>query len=92
MVKNVVRNSPAYDGGLSVNDEIIAVNGFRVNNDINDFISGFNENDTISLIISRDNLIQGLKFPLFNTMSTNYSISRNNSTENEVSKKWLKKL
>ncbi|MBV6485360.1 MAG: hypothetical protein KFKLKKLM_01921 [Flavobacteriales bacterium] len=92
VVKNLVRNSPAYDGGLNVNDEIIAVNGFRVNNDINDFISGFNENDTISLIISRDNLIQGLKFPLFNTMSTNYSISRNNSTENEVSKKWLKKL
>jgi len=92
VVKNVVRNSSAYDGGLSVNDEIIAINGFRVNNDINDFVSGLNENDTISLIISRDNLIQNLKFPLFNTVSTSYSLSKNDMPDNVVSKKWLKKL
>jgi predicted metalloprotease with PDZ domain len=92
VVKNVVRNSPAYEGGLSVNDEIIAINGFRVNNDINDFVSGLNENDTISLLINRDNLIQSLKFPLFNTISTSYSLSRNDMPDNVVSKKWLKKL
>ena len=32
-VRSVIRGSSAYDGGLNAEDEVIAVNGYRVNND-----------------------------------------------------------
>lgn len=90
-IKSITRNSSAYDGGLSVNDEIIAINGFRFNGDVSELINNMKINDTITVLVSRDDIIQTISFPLIETKSTTYSISRNSSEQNEVSKKWLKK-
>lgn len=91
VIKSITRNSSAYDGGLSVNDEIIAINGFRFNGDVSELINNMKINDTIIVLVSRDDIIQTISFPLKENKSTIYSISRNSSEQNEVSKKWLKK-
>lgn len=90
-IKSITRNSSAYDGGLSVNDEIIAINGFRFNGDVSELINNMKINDTVTVLVSRDDIIQTISFPLKENKSTIYSISRNSSEQNEVSKKWLKK-
>ncbi len=91
VIKSITRNSSAYDGGLSVNDEIIAINGFRFNGDVSELINNMKINDTITVLVSRDDIIQTISFPLKENKSTIYSIIRNSSEQNEVSKKWLKK-
>lgn len=91
VIKSITRNSSAYDGGLSVNDEIIAINGFRFNGDVSELINNMKINDTITILVSRDDIIQTISFPLKENKSTIYSINRNSSEQNEVSKKWLKK-
>ena len=91
IIKSITRNSTGYDGGLSVNDEIIAINGFRFNGDVSELINNMKINDTITVLVSRDDIIQTISFPLKENKSNIYSISRNSSEQNEVSKKWLKK-
>jgi predicted metalloprotease with PDZ domain len=57
-VRSIKVNSKAEIAGLSVNDEIIAINGFRVNSEIVDeTINSFKENDKLAFIISRDGII-----------------------------------
>ncbi len=62
IIRFVRRGSAAEDYGFSVNDEIIAVNGFRINSD--DFSSALNtlsSNDALNVLISRDNVLMELK-------------------------------
>lgn len=91
-IKSVTRNSSAYDGGLNVNDEIIAINGYRVNDNLNDFIENKNVGDNVSVIISRDEIIQTLDFPLKERGNTYYYILKENKEMNAVCKKWLRQL
>lgn len=57
-IKSIRTNSKAEDAGLSVNDEIIAINGFRVNSEIIDeTLNSFKDNDKLSFLISRDGII-----------------------------------
>lgn len=91
-IKSVTRNSSAYDGGLNVDDEIIAIDGFRVNNDIADFINNKNVGDKIAVTISRDNIIQTLNITLKERGSTYYQIFKLTKDINPVYKKWLEKI
>lgn len=91
-IKSVTRNSSAYDGGLNVDDEIIAIDGFRVNNDIADFINNKNVGDKIAVTISRDNIIQTLNITLKERGSTYYQIYKLTKDINPVYKKWLEKI
>lgn len=88
-IRRVYRGSSAYAGGLNVNDEILAIDGFRVDGNINEFIDAKNVGDEISLLISRDNIIQTIKFPLLERGSTSYYIFNDSGEKNDVHKKWL---
>jgi predicted metalloprotease with PDZ domain len=58
MVKSIRTNTEAENAGLSVNDEIIAINGFRVNsNSIEESINAFKVDDTFTLLVSRDEIL-----------------------------------
>lgn len=92
VVKSVNRNSSAEFGGLSVNDEILAVNGFRFEGDMGSIISKMNVNDTLSLLISRDNIVKTISFPLLEATSLYFSINKNGKESNLISTKWLRKL
>ncbi|NQX97648.1 MAG: peptidase M61 [Flavobacteriales bacterium] len=88
-IRRVYRGSSAYIGGLNVNDEILAIDGFRVNGNINDFVDAKNVGDEISLLISRDNIIQTIKFPLLEKGSASYFILNDTGKKNNVHQKWL---
>lgn len=88
-IRKVNRASSAYLGRLNVNDEILAIDGFRVNGDINDFIEEKKVGDEISLLISRDNIIQTITFPLLENGNTHYLIINESDKNNKVHLKWL---
>lgn len=58
-VSNVTPGLPAYKAGLDINDEIIALNGFKVRrSNFENRISEINSSDTIRLTIFRDEKIK----------------------------------
>ncbi len=59
IVNTVYSGSAAEEYGISVNDEIIAVNGFRVDNAMfNYYLSTFNIGDEFEVVLSRDQIIK----------------------------------
>jgi predicted metalloprotease with PDZ domain len=89
-IRRVIRNSSAYDGGLNVNDEILAIDGFRVNDNASDFILNKKVGDSIEVLISRDNIIQTFKIILKEKGSLHYYIFKEDEKNNIVHQKWLK--
>lgn len=90
-IRTVYREGSAYEGGLNVNDEVLAINGFRVNGNAHDFIADKNVGDKIDVLISRDNIIQTISFPLKEKGSTRYYIFSDTEKKNAVFNKWLTK-
>ncbi|MCO6498978.1 MAG: M61 family metallopeptidase [Vicingus serpentipes] len=88
-VNTVYRNSSAYDGGINVNDEILAIDGFRFSNNMDEFIENKQLGDSISVLLSRDNIIQTLHFPLKERGNTRYFIFKDGEEKNVVHQKWL---
>ncbi|MCB0400503.1 MAG: M61 family metallopeptidase [Flavobacteriales bacterium] len=91
VVKRVIRGSSAYEGGLNVNDEILAVDGFRVQDNLGDLVASKNVGDVIDVLISRDNLIQTVRFPLKENGGMHYYIINDADSSSPVYKKWMTK-
>ena len=73
VISRVLRGSSAYESGLNVNDEIIAVNGFRLQkNELKSVMSTKYVGDTIQVLISRDGIIREMDVVLreSNTLKT----------------------
>lgn len=88
VVKNVKRNTMAYDGGINVNDEILAINGYRFDDNFAEIIEDKKTGEVLEVLISRDNLIQTLKIPIMESEFIRYQISTPKE-KNSVYKKWL---
>lgn len=59
IITTIYSGSAAEEQGLSVNDEIIAVNGYRVDKaDFEDMMAKQNIGDKFEVIVSRDNLLK----------------------------------
>jgi predicted metalloprotease with PDZ domain len=88
---NVSRNTAAWDGGLNVKDEIIAINGERVDNAL-EYIEKFEVNDEVEFLINRDGIIKYIKVKLKPSSSKKFEIQQlENPTEKQraVLEKWL---
>lgn len=88
-ITKVFRGSSAYEGGLSVNDEILGIDGYRVNGNIKDYIDGRPVGDIVSLLISRDELIESITFPLLEKGSQRFLIFTDSEKRNTIHQKWL---
>jgi len=89
-VKQVRAGSAAEQAGLSVNDEIIAVNGYRVDQaDFESFIGSLSASDQGELLISRDQVMMTLPFKL--SLYKKY-VFKLNPTSNDASKVELRKF
>ena len=53
IIKSVELNKPASEAGLSVNDEIIAINDYRVNGDLDEFTARFKLSEKTTILVSR---------------------------------------
>ncbi len=93
VVRSVVEGTSAYSGGINANDEILAINNYRVDSDNFDKIfSQYNIGDTIKVTISRDGILQDLIIPLKGYHRYKYKlIEIDNPTDKQkmIYNKWL---
>lgn len=92
IVKSVSRNTSAYEGGINAGDEIIGINGFRFDGNFNPFLMNKKPGDKISMLISRNEILQTIEFPIIETNLMNFRLTKKDDSENIVQQKWLRKL
>lgn len=96
MVKTVMRGASAYESGLNTDDEIIAVDNYRVNQDkFTKYIAAKKLNDEVTLTVSRDDIVRAIVIKLKNNPSLTYSIDKlteQTDTQKQVRKKWLNSI
>jgi predicted metalloprotease with PDZ domain len=82
IVKTIRSNSEAENAGLSVNDEIIAINGFRIHSsNVEESINAYKQDDTFTLLISRDEILMEIHAKMGVLEHTSYKLSTDFSSE-----------
>jgi len=93
-IYNVVAGSPAYDAGLDVNDEVLALNGFRARtNDLINRIAEMKEGDKVKLTVFRDDKLREFEVTLRNQETPNYWITNMdnpNKLQKAIHDDWLR--
>jgi predicted metalloprotease with PDZ domain len=82
----------AYSGGLSVDDEIIAIDGFRVTKDYTKLYAHKSVNDCIDVLISRQGTIKSNKITLTADKRKNYTFTFDKNSSGKKAAllaKWL---
>jgi predicted metalloprotease with PDZ domain len=96
LVKFLLRGSCFYNQGINVNDEIIAINGIRVQNNVEQLLEQQGNPKQIEVLVSRSGLVQSIPIAMeSHPFKTTYgfplqNISKDNSTV--ILEKWLGKL
>ncbi len=92
VVTNVVRDGSAWKGGLNVNDEIIALNGFRITDDLNKSVTGRQPSEKINLIVNRDGRLLSIDLTLEKNPNVRFKIEKmpeQSAAQQKVYQKWL---
>jgi predicted metalloprotease with PDZ domain len=75
LIVGVVAGSPAYDGGLNVSDELLALNGYRVGaRDLPSRVSEMSVGDTVRMTVFRDDILREFTIPLGTQPVSNYTV------------------
>ncbi len=94
IVSTVVRNTTAYEGKISVKDEIIAINGMRVSkSSLSSVFEMFAVGEEIEVLVSRDGLLRTLKMTVKNDPSVRYVLEAEeemSDAQRKVFEKWLR--
>ncbi|UOQ81995.1 MULTISPECIES: M61 family metallopeptidase [Hymenobacter] len=91
-VSSVLRDGSAWQGGLSVGDEILAVDGARVTDDPNKLMTNRAVGSQVKLLVAREGQTKELTFPLLASSARRYRIERQTNPTAEqqtVLNKWL---
>ena len=93
VVKSIRANSSAEEAGLSVNDEIIGCNGFRVDQiSFDGMMNSINSGQIINLLVSRDELLFELSVKISNYERPQYKLNPIDSSKTNLLKEyWLRK-
>ncbi|MDA9817247.1 PDZ domain-containing protein [bacterium] len=90
IISRIRTNSAAEDAGLSVNDEIIGCNGYRVNkSDIEGVMRSLRKGDELDLLISRDEILFSVSFKMTNYAKPRFLLNLTNE-ENKLRDYWLR--
>jgi predicted metalloprotease with PDZ domain len=86
-VYTIVAGSPAYDAGLNVDDQILALNGYRVrSNDLTNRIADMKAGDKVRLTVFRNEKLREFDVTLRNQEVPGYRVARvANPTEQQKS-------
>jgi predicted metalloprotease with PDZ domain len=80
IVKGIRVNSAAENAGLSVNDEVIGYNGYRVEaGDLDGIFAGLTPGESINLLISRDDVLLEIKAIMGSYERPTYKMTLDNS-------------
>ncbi|WP_375435535.1 M61 family metallopeptidase [uncultured Hymenobacter sp.] len=91
-VTSTLRNGSAWQGGLNVNDEVLAVDGNRLTDDPSKLLASRPVGSQVKMLVSRDGQLKELTFPLLASTAIRYRIEQAASPTAEqqvVLKKWL---
>ena len=93
MVSRIRSNSAAENGGLSVKDEIVGCNGYRVSQkDLEKVINSLSSGETMKLLISRDDVLYEIVIKLENYESPKYEfVERIKGTNGDLLDYWLRR-
>jgi predicted metalloprotease with PDZ domain len=92
VITKAVKGFGAYDGGLNIEDEIIAIDNFRVTDNFTKIYGHKAVNDTIDVLIARRGVIQSLNITLTKDTRVNYQIDyleNSSGKQFKLLKKWL---
>ena len=92
LITKVLRDSPAWKDGLNVNDEIIAVNGYRVTNNFNDLINQHNPGDKVQILVNRYGILKTLEVTLGEDKRVTYQFRKLNNPsalQKKIYEGWL---
>lgn len=90
-ISSVSRGTAAWNDGLNVNDEVLAINGERVK-DILGYISNTKIGDVLDFMINRDGLIKNIKVTVKAAPNKTWQIQpidHPNQQQKAVLEKWL---
>ncbi|MCF7797350.1 MAG: PDZ domain-containing protein [Lentisphaeria bacterium] len=76
MVRQVLENSPAWEFGMNMGDEIIAVNGFRTRQFPPEILSELKPGQEIIVTVNRDGVLQDIPLVLGMAPESIHNISR----------------
>ena len=95
-IRSVERETSGYVSGLNVNDEIIAINQYRVNgSNLSGLLNQFKVGDKIEILVSRDNLMERIQVELLPKDQKTYLINAKetvSSLQKTQFEKWFYKL
>ncbi len=95
IVSYVLKNGSAYENGIYVGDELIAINGYRINeNNINQMIDRINVGEKATFLINRKGVIKNVDLEIRkdNTVRYSYELLKNPSkNQTKVYKTWMGK-
>lgn len=75
VISFVRSGSSAAEAGLSVNDELISINGWRIIDKINTSVPGYNTDTEVDLVYARDGRMYGAKAALKKSETVKYEIT-----------------
>jgi len=76
-ILRLVAGSPAYNAGLNTNDEIVAMNGYRVSaSDFNSRIGDMKAGDVVKLTIMRSDRLREFNVTLVNNPVPDYTVTK----------------
>lgn len=93
MVTSIVRNSPAWISGINVNDELIAMDQYRLGDDLNKAVSMKSPGDKVTFLVNRNGYIKSIPLTLSNTPFVKYTLNKLNNLSEQKSKNykvWMK--
>lgn len=91
IVRGITRGSSAEIMGLSVNDEIIALDNYRVDGtSFGTMIAKFGLNDTFELLVSRDNILMTLKGKMMEQTIPRFKLAVAGDEKKALREYWLR--
>lgn len=92
IVREVRRGSGAYQDGLNVGDEIVAVDQVRVGDDLNRLVAGRPVGDTLNVLVNRAGLLRRINVTLGANPLVSYRlepVSNPTDAQRSLYRKWL---
>jgi len=87
-VSSIYSGSPAVEAGLSVNDEIVAINGWRVSDKLETYDAKYSVNDIVEITYARDGKMYTSNLVYLKSPKVSYQLTVVDE-ENSLLKNWL---
>lgn len=89
----VDRNSPSWTSGVTVNDEIIAINGLRTTTDLKPALANVKPGDVVNVLVSRSGDLKEFRMKASRTPYVRYELKAGSDSSPEqisLRKSWLR--